>query len=85
MPELIVKHSTRHAVPPNLGTYDETYSGFSWEAIRKELSRLPGGTGLNIAWEAVDRHAAGPLREKVAIRWISKADARVDFTYGELR
>ena len=85
MPELIVKHSTRHAVPPNLGTYDETYSGFSWEAIRKELSRLPGGTGLNIAWEAVDRHAAGPLRDKVAIRWISKADARVDFTYGELR
>jgi hypothetical protein len=28
------------------------------EAVRKELDGLPGGRGLNIAHEAVDRHAA---------------------------
>lgn len=69
---------------PNLGEYSEVCSGFSWETIRRELAGLPGG-GLNIAHEAVDRHAAGVLRDRVAIRWISRDDRIVDFTWGDLR
>jgi acetyl-CoA synthetase len=45
---------------------------------------LPGG-GLNIAHEAVDRHAAGSRRDKIAIRWIGRDGARRDLTYGDLR
>jgi hypothetical protein len=33
----------------------------------------------------VDRHAAGPGGDHVAIRWISKAGATQDFTYAQLR
>jgi hypothetical protein len=31
-----------------------------WADARADLSGLPGDAGLNIAHEAVDRHAAGP-------------------------
>jgi acetyl-CoA synthetase len=49
------------------------------------LDGLPGGRGLNIAHEAVDRHAAGSRRDRVAIRWLSKDGTRRDFTYADLR
>ena len=38
-----------------------------WDAARRALEGLPGG-GLNIAHEAVDRHARGPRAGHVAIR-----------------
>ena len=40
---------------------------------RAQLDGLPGG-GLNIAHEAVDRHAAGPRADRVALRWLGKQD-----------
>jgi acetyl-CoA synthetase len=49
------------------------------------LDGLRGGRGLNIAHEAVDRHAAGALGDHVAIRWISRNGVSQDFTYGRLR
>ena len=50
---------------PNLADYDRDYASFSWEAARRDLDGLPDGRGLNIAHEAVDRHAAGPLAERL--------------------
>jgi acetyl-CoA synthetase len=85
MQGIIAKHPACGGVAPNLGNYAEACSAFSWEAIRSELSGLPDGAGLNIAWEAVDRHAAGPLKDHLAIRWIGKDDRKVDFTFGDLR
>ena len=32
---------------------------FTWDEARHALAGLPGGRGVNIAYEAVDRHAAG--------------------------
>jgi acetyl-CoA synthetase len=72
-------------VAPNLLNYETTYSEFSWESIRQELDGLPGGKGLNIAYEAVDRHAKGAKRNHVAIRWLGKDGAVRDFTYGDLK
>jgi acetyl-CoA synthetase len=54
-----------------------------WEEARRALEGLPGG-GLNIAHEAVDRHAAGPLAARVALRWLGAQDARREITYREL-
>ncbi len=54
-----------------------------WEEARKALSGLPGG-GLNIAYEAVDRHAAGMRASRVALRWLGAAGERRDITYAEL-
>lgn len=40
--------------------------------------------GLNIAHEAVDRHAAGPRRDTVALRRAAKDQTVTDITYAEL-
>jgi acetyl-CoA synthetase len=45
----------------NLSNYDKVKATFSWKCAR-ELSGLPDGKGLNIAYEAVDRHAQNHLK-----------------------
>jgi acetyl-CoA synthetase len=52
--------------------------------VRQALDGLPGG-GLNIAYEAVDRHAAGPRRERTALRWLGNHGEVRNYTYAELR
>ncbi len=69
---------------PNLLDYEAACSNFSWEQAASTLAGLPEGRGLNIAHEAIDRHAAGPLRDKVAIRWVAKNDEVRDFTFADL-
>ncbi len=71
-------------VTPNLLDYDRACREFSWEAARALLDGLPGGRGLNIAHEAVDRHAAGPRRDRLALRFLSKEGGRRDLTYAAL-
>jgi len=73
------------AVVPNLFDYDQVRAEFSWEAARRELDGLPGGRGLNIAYEAVDRHAEKVLRDHLALRWLGKRGEMRDFTYADLR
>ena len=68
----------------NLADYDQAVREFTWERARAQLDGLPGGRGLNIAHEAVDRHAAGPLRDAVALRCVAKDDRVTDITYAEL-
>jgi len=68
---------------PNLTNYDAARASFTWKSALGDLDGLPGG-GLNIAHEAVDRHAAGPRRDHLALRWLGKDGARVDYTYGAL-
>jgi acetyl-CoA synthetase len=71
-------------VPPNLADYQRAAAEFSWDAARAALDGLPGGRGLNIAHEAVDRHAAGPRRDRLALRFLGKDSSRRDYTYGQL-
>ena len=70
---------------PNLADYERVRATFTWEAARAELDGLPGGRGLNIAHEAVDRHAAGPRGDRIAIRWLGKGGDVRDYTYRALR
>ena len=82
----IAKPRAGWAVPPNLGDYAAARAAFSWHDVRtRELDGLPGGGGLNIAHEAVDRHAAGPLAGHLALRWLGKRGQSRDYTYAELR
>ncbi len=81
----IVKTSGGTSVAANLPDYDRSRAEFSWTQARAELNGLPGGRGLNIAHEAVDRHAAGFFGSRVALRCISKQGATRDLTYADLR
>ncbi len=69
---------------PNLVDYDQVRARFSWDEARRALDGLPGGRGLNIAHEAIDRHAAGARRDHLALRWISKRGDARDYTYADL-
>ena len=73
------------SVVPNLRDYEAVRAAYSWQDARRELDGLPGGRGLNIAHEAVDRHAAGARRDHVAIRWLGKRGEIEDLSYGCLR
>jgi acetyl-CoA synthetase len=79
---VIRKHPQDLAVAPNLPVGDEVRSRFTWEAMRGELEGLPGG-GLNIAHEAVDRHAR-THGDRVALRFLFAAGGTRDITYAEL-
>jgi acetyl-CoA synthetase len=83
--ETIAKSARDWAVAPNLRDYDETRRAFSWESALRELDGLPEGKGLNIAHEAVDRHANGPLRNHLAFRWLGKNGEVEDYTYFQLQ
>jgi acetyl-CoA synthetase len=72
--------STRLA--PNLADYPATRREFTWERARAALDGLPAG-GLNIAHEAVDRHA-GARGAHTALRWRGRHGERREFSFGLL-
>jgi acetyl-CoA synthetase len=82
-PSVIRKTARDLRVPPHLADYEAERARFRWEAERERLAGLPGG-GLNMAYEAVDRHAAGALRDRVALRFVSRAAPALELSYGEL-
>ncbi|WP_158861753.1 acetate--CoA ligase [Leifsonia sp. AG29] len=80
---IIRKDLIRMRVAPNLLDYEAAYESFTWEAERRSLDGLPGG-GLNIAYEAVDRHAAGPGAGKHALRFVRSDGTVESTTFAEL-
>lgn len=80
----IVKSGSGVRPVPNLADYGRACADFSWSKARLELQGLPNGKGLNIAHEAVDRHAIGPLPNHLAIRWLGKGGEPRDYTFAEL-
>jgi len=83
--QIIGKSEREWATTPNLRDYDQARRTFSWEDARKELEGLPANRGLNIAHEAVDRHANGGCRDHLAIRWLGKNGEVQEYTYCQLR
>ncbi len=81
----IVKDPSGFRVPPNVRDLELARRSFDWAQARAHLDGLPDGRGLNIAHEAVDRHAVGPGAGHTAIRWLAKDGARREVTYGELK
>ena len=80
----ISKGAWPSGVVPNVVDYEAARATFSWPEARRRLDGLPGGRGLNIAHEAVDRHAVGPERDRVALRWITRDGTTTEATYAEL-
>ena len=84
-PAVIGKSPGDWRVEPHLADYERARATFSWEAARRDLDGLPGGRGLNIAHEAVDRHAAGPRRDHVALRFLGRRGDVRELSYATLR
>jgi acetyl-CoA synthetase len=79
----VIRKITRPGAQPNLSDYEDACARFTWESAGRELSGLPAG-GLNIAFEAVDRHALGARARKVALRWLGRDGGVEDLTYSDL-
>ncbi|MGR8947191.1 MAG: acetate--CoA ligase [Gammaproteobacteria bacterium] len=77
---VISKQDSRHH---HLNDYREQCARFNWDDARSLLDGLPTG-GINIAFEAVDRHALGARADHEALRWVGAHGERRSFTYREL-
>lgn len=80
----IEKESEDFLVRPNLMDYKQEYKAFRWEDIAVEFEGLPSG-GLNIAHEAIDRHANGALAQKIALVWLGENGERREFTFMQMK
>src|SRR6478735_7200608 len=72
------------SVPPLVGDYEARRRTFSWEGARAWLEGDAEGH-LNMAHEAVDRHAEGELADAVAIRFLARTTPTTELTYTQLR
>ena len=82
-PQRIGKDTAGLRVRPHLADRESVCAGFRWDDARRQLGAMPGGA-LNIAFEALDRHAHGPLASHPAIVWLGADGRRLTIDYGEL-
>ena len=83
--EAIHKEGMDLAAAANMADYDTARRTFSWDTARRMLDGLPQGGGLNIAHEAVDRHAGGWRADKVALRFLDQSLKATDISFWQLR
>jgi acetyl-CoA synthetase len=55
-----------------------------WQAAAFDLDGLPGGNGLNIAYEVVDRHLRRGAGDREAFRFIDRKGQIATWTYADL-
>jgi acetyl-CoA synthetase len=80
----IIRKAEKTGLPTaNLADYQRARREFSWPQANAELAGLPAG-GINIGYEAVDRHVAAGRGAHPALRWLGKQGRSVDFSYAEL-
>ncbi|GMV11914.1 MAG: acetate--CoA ligase [Polyangiaceae bacterium] len=83
-PRVIVKPRPARGARPNLDDYERARSVFRWDKARSLLDGLPGGRGLNMAYEAIDRHVVRGRGGHVALRWLPKHGEPVELSYEDL-
>ena len=80
---LIRKTTNDLRVAPNFLDYSGERQRFSWADARKALRGLPAG-GINMAWEAVDRHLADGRGERPAFIFLRRDAPDRAVSYAEL-
>lgn len=55
-----------------------------WDEARSHLAGLPGGNGMNIAYEAVERHVVRGLGDRIAFRFVGGDSSLRTLSYAEL-
>src|SRR5579885_59858 len=81
---IIEKDITSFPVAPHISDYEEAYKTVSWKDAEWMVDFFPDNT-LNAAYNAVDRHANGDKRNKVAIKFVPTDGKTQQITYNELK
>lgn len=85
MRESRIKKSLQNfPVTPNLLDYEKECETFDWKSIALCFDGLPAG-GLNIAHEAIDRHANGVLANKPALIWLGENNQRIEYSFFKIK
>jgi acetyl-CoA synthetase len=79
----LIEKDRRLTLAANLPDYEAVRASFTWQEARDQLDGLPAG-GLNMAYEAVDRHVARGHGDVIAFRFLSEEGPPLDVTYAEL-
>lgn len=79
----LIKKKIKLIPTPNLVNYQSTSQKFTWEQAKKEISFF-SGKRLNAAYNALDRNALGPRKNKVALYWEGENGERKKFTFLEI-
>jgi acetyl-CoA synthetase len=67
----------------NLESYENTYESFDWKEVEKEFSWAETGR-VNLAHEAIDRHAVSFRKNKVAL-YYRDAERDEKYTYSDMK
>ncbi len=82
--EMIIQKTSAHKIASNLENYSQAYASFDWAEVNElQIKGLADG-GINIAYEALDSQLQGASADKLALRWISKKNQIIDFSYADL-
>jgi acetyl-CoA synthetase len=81
--EFIKKDSSTFRVTPNMPNYDQAAKTNLWDAVKGELSWFDDG-GVNLAYNAVDRHMGTPIESKTALLWEGDNGATAHYTFGDM-
>lgn len=82
-PLVIHKNATNLALRPHWTDDAAEHPVDVWSQARAALQGLPEG-GLNMGFEAVDRHAAGPLQDRIALRFVARNAPAFELSYSQL-
>jgi acetyl-CoA synthetase len=78
-PEIIVATASGS----NMQSYEQTRADFNWEAIEKQFSWYTTGK-LNMAYEAIDRHAEGDRGDRIAL-YYSDPNREENYTFKQMK
>jgi acetyl-CoA synthetase len=69
--------------PPNLRHYQQSYENFDWRYAKQQIKGYLHG--INIGYEAVDRHIEEGYGEQLALIFLGKKGQRETYSYGQLQ
>jgi acetyl-CoA synthetase len=67
----------------NLQDYQQSYENFDWSDAKQQIKGYQGG--INIGYEAVDRHVEEGYGEQLALIFLGKKGQRTTYTYKQLQ
>jgi len=67
----------------NLQNYDEAYANFDWGSVEQTFTWSKTGK-VNLAYEAIDRHAEGSKKDKIAL-YYSDANREEQYTFAQMK
>jgi acetyl-CoA synthetase len=81
---IIHKELSKLSVTPNIKNYEKAFKELTWNKAEEMIEFFEDGT-LNIAHNAIDRHANGKNKNKTAMKFINATGTQEEYSFAELK